>query len=145
MWQVVGGRVFCPAPPAPLSSLIPWFIQIQPIKAACIQAGTCLHLVDREENSVSKFFDFESCVISRAVLHNRCMRTQPASRFMKHDINSVRVLVCKCVLPCGSQPRLPPAGSIERPQRNFILLRIRSVGQRCRAGQLTSGTVWSRR
>jgi hypothetical protein len=36
------------------------FIQIQPIKAACIQAGTCLHLLDREENSVSKFFDFES-------------------------------------------------------------------------------------
>jgi hypothetical protein len=116
------------------------FIQIQPIKAACIQAGTCLHLVDREENSVSKFFDFESCVILRAVLYNRCARAQPASRFMKHDINSVRVLVCKCVSCLASHScGCLFAGPIERPQRNFILLRIRSVRQRCRAGQLASG------
>jgi hypothetical protein len=47
------------------------FIQIQPIKAACLQAGTCLHLADREENSVTKFFDFESCV-NALVVANCC-------------------------------------------------------------------------
>jgi hypothetical protein len=49
------------------SQLFTEFIQIQPVKAACIQSGTCLHLVDREENSLSKFFDFDSCVLARAV------------------------------------------------------------------------------
>jgi hypothetical protein len=46
------------------------FIQIQPIKAVCIQSGTCLHLVDREENSVSKFFDFDSCVLTNVVANS---------------------------------------------------------------------------
>ncbi len=84
-----------PLPSELLSSLIPQFIQIQPIKAACIQAGTCLHLVDREENSVSKFFDFESCVALRAVKYTP-LHTESTSRFMKQDINSVRVHVKVC-------------------------------------------------
>jgi hypothetical protein len=52
------------------------FIQVQPVKAACIQSGTCLHLVDREENSLSKFFDFDSCVLASAVTNFYCSHNQ---------------------------------------------------------------------
>jgi hypothetical protein len=62
MWQVLGAVSYEHASAALSSSAVTAFTQIQPIKAACIQAGTCLNMVDREENSVSKFFDFESCV-----------------------------------------------------------------------------------